>query len=89
MKVVRFNWHEDHVINGAEINAMHPTGVAGLIAEDVAAVAKDAAIYAGANDHDCPRGEGIEEGDAIGIDNDRMIAYLVDAVQYLYAKAER
>lgn len=89
LRAVRFTWNADYVLNAAEGNERHPDGVAGLIAEEVAELMPDAAIYAGPNPHGCPRGDGVSEGDAIGLDNDRLIAYLVDAVQYLRTELER
>lgn len=89
LRARRHTWNEDLVANGAETNRMHPEGVASLIAEEVAEVARDAVLYAGENPFGCPRGEGIEEGDPVGLDNDRLIAYLIDAVQYLRAEMER
>ena len=64
--------------NGEEANSLHPDGVAGLIAEEVAEVSPDAAIFEGQT----------RDGLPIGVDNERMIAYLVDAVQYLRQRLE-
>lgn len=95
LEASRFNWNAEHVADADEINARHPDGVAGLMAEDVAQWAPDAAIYAGNSHAHCPPGceeshpgDDIPEGTPIGVNVDRLLAYLVDAVQHLNRKAK-
>jgi hypothetical protein len=100
LKPVRFNWSE-LVVNYEEMDFRYPDGVAGFIAEDVVEVMPDAVLWsdgdqdpwevnAGRQSYDeweLPRGFGVVE--PTGIDNDRLIAYLVDAVQYLKKELEK
>lgn len=67
----RFKWQEDKVANGRELNEKHPKGLAGLIAEEVEAVIPEAI-------NDVGPFSGVQVWD-----ERVMIAYLVDAVQYL------
>lgn len=118
MRPARFNWKQasrdrhghwknDGVANADEINAKYPNGVVGLIAEEVAEIAPDAALHRtpvpaepwDREKHGLPwtdpdTGKAVThttewEGGIVGIDNDRLIAYLIDAVQYLKEEIDR
>lgn len=88
---VTFLWDEDTVINGKESNIMMPEGQVGFIAEHVNLYAPDAVKTM------APGGSTIEDLERVMADPDdsfpivemnqnAMIAYLVDACQYLKAK---
>lgn len=97
----RGHWQQDGVVNADRLNALHPDGVVGLLAEEVALVAPDAVIYSEGRDPEPwdPERHGLpptdpETGEPVthtrawpkkvmGLDNDRLIAYLIDAVQHL------
>lgn len=66
----RFSWKADSLANAAEYNERVPGGFAGLIAQEVNEVAPDA-IHVDAGGEPC------------ALDERVLIAYLVDAVQYL------
>ncbi len=116
LRPVRFNWVQDEyelgkgwalkgVANADELNAKHPNGVAGLIAEEVYEHCPDAVLHRSAkapepwdeSRHGMPWHD--SEGNPvthvpgwdetiIGLDHDRLIAYLIDAVQYLRKRVD-
>lgn len=118
VRPVRFNWKQDRqdsqkgwmlegVANGDRMNELHPNGVSGLLAEEVALIVPDAAIWSeeipsepwdlvkhGLPPNDPDTGLPLTHTPGstkrlMGIDNDRLIAYLIDAVQYLEEEVSR
>lgn len=105
LRPVRFLWKQqtnldgDGVVNADDINAIHPNGVAGLIAEEVREVCSDAVHVIPARDEwhwqeGDPLPESDEDGNPViyrqalpekvlNVDYDRMLAYLIDAVQHV------
>lgn len=83
LRPVRFTWREDKVFEACEVNERCPEGVMGLIAEEAAAIAPDLAIWG----NDDPGVDGDERW-ITGIHQDRMIGYLVDAIQHLKEEIE-
>ena len=68
-----FRWNEETLPNGVELNERRPNGQTGFIAEEVGAAAPDAVVL--------NTNELIED-----IEPTALIAYLMDAVQYLKAQ---
>lgn len=83
LRTVRFNWKESKVADAVVVNERSPEGVMGIIAEEAAEIASDLAIWG----NDDP-GTDDDERWITGINNDRLIAYLVDAVQCLKSEIE-
>ncbi len=72
----QFKWDEKKVANGAEYNRLHPDGTVGLVTEEIHAVIPHAT-------HPGP------DGLPTMWDERVMIAYLVDAVQFLKKELEK
>ena len=69
-KPKRFLWREGEIGNAEDVNRYCPDGIAGLLVEDVAAVAPDAVNYDG-------------DGNPVSLNDYALIGYLVKAVQDL------
>jgi hypothetical protein len=80
----RFRWNPEHVKNADDYNDRHPDGhgLAGLVTEEV----HDVMPHATHDDGRAPEDGG--RGGVIAWDERVVIAYLVDAVQYLRSELE-
>lgn len=92
------------MVNGDEYNERFPNGVAGLIAEEVFEIAPDAVVWKAAKpEWHWKEGDAMpetgedgnpviykpaEEEEITGLDTDRLLAYLVDAIQHTKEKSD-